>query len=64
MAYVEVLILSVWDSEESMMEFVKKHSHLDQQKGSHGAIAITTRSYRLSTLLDGEVRDEIERPGS
>jgi len=63
-AYVEVLILSVWDSEESMMEFVRKHSPLDQQKSDHGAIAITTHSYRLSALLDGVVRNEIERPES
>jgi hypothetical protein len=59
-AYVEVLILSVWDSEKSMMGFVKKHSSLNEVKRDHGVIPIAAHSYRLSASLGGKLRKDIE----
>jgi hypothetical protein len=59
-AYVEVLILSVWDSEKSMMGFVEKHSSLDEVKRGHGVIPMAAHSYRLSASLSGKLRNDIE----
>jgi heme-degrading monooxygenase HmoA len=55
-AYTEVVVLSVWKSEEFMTGFVEKHPVLEEVKRDYGAIPLEARAYGFFASRDGDCR--------
>ena len=60
-AYVEVLVVSVWESEESMTDSMEKHPPMDEAKSDYGAIQLEARTYRLLASRDSKPGSNLEQ---
>jgi len=59
-AYVEVLVVSVWESQESMTDSIEKPALPDETKHDLGVIQLEARTYRLLASRDGKPRSNLE----
>jgi len=56
-AYVEVMTLSLWRSEEALTQFVEKRPPLDSAQVEHHGIRLEPRLYNLVMSREGALRD-------
>jgi heme-degrading monooxygenase HmoA len=57
-AYVELLTISSWRSEDAMKPFVEKQLSADRAKNEYGVIQLDARTYEVVLYRDGEVQGD------
>lgn len=57
-AYVELLTLSIWQSEQALTRFVEKQPPADGVESEYGVIQFEPRTYESVVSRDGKLRDD------
>ncbi len=55
-AYVELMTVSVWRSEEALKRFVRDQLHADRAEAGGGAIELSERIYEVVLARPGKLR--------
>jgi heme-degrading monooxygenase HmoA len=57
-AYVELMTISLWRSEDAMREFVEKQILADRAENEYGLIQYEARIFEVAAYREGKVLDE------
>ena len=62
-AYVELMTIEIWQSEEALKEFVGDQSPADRPKCDCGAVQLPERIYDVVLFREGKLREVDPRAG-